>query len=509
MRCGPTRVAVGHESIPALSDAGRRGQQMTHTDGRKRIVKRAHWPIVSVFALLALTATSLAIAGPRRGAARFPQRPQAEIPLMAAQGGHADACDACHSAHGQGTTPEPGLLLAPNDNLLCATCHDNAWTTKSFPGLPFYTGSAHGSNPNVVWPGPDPPARLPSDAGRCRNCHDPHGYADATGMIPRLTLQREEKLCLSCHDGAPAATNVMSDYQKPYRHPTLDYTGRHQGPGETTPEAYGRTPTNQRHAECEDCHDPHTARADAFGSLAGGDASHTTLGASRVSVLNSYAGSAPMYTYLPASDTTSAPNAEYQLCFKCHSSWTTAPVGQTDLAKVLNPANPSFHPVEAPGANPNISPLAFTPGWSASSITRCGDCHGSDFGLTRGPHGSMYKGILKAPYDATPSRRTMTSNELCFSCHSYDVYANLNAPPSVSAASRFNSPGIDKGHAFHISGENVPCADCHVTHGSSTLPNLLVLGRNPGLGSYTRTATGGTCTPTCHGSESYPVNYAR
>jgi predicted CXXCH cytochrome family protein len=464
---------------------------------------------VSVLALIALSVTSLALAAPKRGAARFPSRTIAEIPAIAAQGGHADACDACHTAHGQGAEPQPGLLLAPNDNQLCATCHDQPWTTKSFPGLAYYTGSAHGANPNVIWPGPDPPARMPGDAGMCRNCHDPHGYDDASGLIPRLTLQREEKLCLNCHDGAPAATNIMSDFQKPYRHPTLDYTGRHQGPGETTPEAYGRTPANQRHAECEDCHDPHTARADQLGGPVGSDASHTTLGASRVSVLNGIAGSLPMYTYLPASDTTSAPNAEYELCFKCHSSWTTAPAGQTDMAKVLNPANPSFHPVEAPGTNPNISPLAFTSGWTASSTTRCGDCHGSDFGLARGPHGSMYKGILKAPYDATPTFRSMASNELCFSCHSYDVYANPGAPSSVLSASRFNSPGAGKGHADHVSGENVPCVDCHITHGSTTLPNLLVTGRLPGLNSYTRTATGGTCAPSCHGSESYTVNYAR
>lgn len=480
------------------------------TNGTRRLTgdvrpwRTLPWLVPVLVALLALVS-----AGPRRKALPFPSRLPTEIPLIAAQGSHASSCEQCHTAHGQGATPEPGLLLAPNDNQLCASCHSGTWDTKSFPGLAHFTGTPHGSNPNVVWPGPDPPARTATDAGMCRNCHDPHGYTDANGLIPRLTLQREEKLCLTCHDGSPATTQVMSDLQKPYRHPVADYTGRHAGPGESTPDAFARTPQNLRHAECEDCHNPHVARADGLAGPSGSDASLTTLGTSRVSVLNGAAGTVPLYTLLPASDTTSTPNAEYQLCFKCHSSWTTAPAGQTDLARVLNPANPSFHPVEAPGQNPNISPLAFTSGWSANSLTRCGDCHGSDFGLTRGPHGSMYPGLLRAPYDANPGQRTMSSNELCFTCHSYDVYANRNAPQSTLAASRFNTPGAGKGHADHVSGESVPCVDCHTTHGSTTLPNLLVTGRNPGINGYTRTANGGTCAPTCHGSVSYTVNYAR
>jgi hypothetical protein len=89
------------------------------------------------------------------------------------------------------------------------------------------------------------------------------------------------------------------------------------------------------------------------------------------------------------------------------------------------------------------------------------------------------------------------------------VYANRGAPGSLAAASRFNGPGADKGHADHVSGEAVPCVDCHVTHGSTALPNLLVTGRVPGINSFTRTASGGTCSPTCHGSKSYTVNYAR
>lgn len=458
--------------------------------------------------LLALLAVSLATAAPRNRA-RFPARVAADIPRIAAQGGHADQCDRCHTAHAEGTTPQPGLLLVPNDNQLCAGCHTSTWTTGSYAGLPLYTGSAHGASGATVWPGPDPPARAQADVGMCRNCHDPHGYADAGGIIPQLALQREEKLCLTCHDGSPAATQVLSEFQKPYRHPTLDFQGRHTGPGEASPEDFGRTPFNRRHAECDDCHNPHVARGDGLGGPLGADASLTTLGASRVAVLNGPAGTVPVYRFLPASDTTTMPRAEYQLCFKCHSSWTTAPAGQTDLARVLNPANPSYHPVEAAGADPGISPLAFATGWNTGSITRCGHCHGSDFGQTRGPHGSQHAHILRAPYDPQPGLRPSDPNELCFTCHRYEVYADPAAPAATRAASRWNAPGVTKGHAEHVGQHQTPCASCHVTHGSTTLPHLLVTGRMPGLDSWTGTATGGTCGTNCHASQSYEVNYAR
>jgi hypothetical protein len=47
-----------------------------------------------------------------------------------------------------------------------------------------------------------------------------------------------------------------------------------------------------------------------------------------------------------------------------------------------------------------------------------------------------------------------------------------------------------------------------VTHGSTSLPHLLVIGRSTGLLNWTATANGGTCTPSCHIPQSYGVNYA-
>lgn len=501
---GVERVERG-DSVPALP-AGAPRATPDGPQGRRSLTRSRVGSTRLVFAATAALAALvlLTAAAPRLRA----PRPLAQIQSILDESPHQGDCDRCHSMHGDGQPdPQVPLLLAPNDNQLCITCHAQPWTgNTSWAGAALYGGTGHGSSPNMVWPGPAPANRTEIDApGKCLNCHDPHGYSDANGVIPHLALQREEGLCLTCHDGSPATTNVLADLQKPFRHPVTDFSGRHQGPGESLPSDFGIAPMNQRHSECADCHDPHVSRPDRFAPT-GDELSKVTLGASRVTVLNGVAGSTPNYTFTPGADTLAAPTAEYTLCFKCHSSWTTQPAGQTDLAKVLNPSNPSYHPVEAYGRDPNLHPLAFANGWGTLSTTRCGDCHGSDFGSARGPHGSLNRHILKQPYTASASNRVMSPDELCFACHTYDTYANRNAAPSVLDYSRF---GGENGHARHVDQEQVPCYACHVTHGSTTLPHLMVLGRNPGLVSYTETAGGGTCAPTCHGSESYSVTYAR
>lgn len=472
-------------------------------DSPARFTRRA----VALGALVAI-AGGLVAAAPL--SLRTP-RPRAALEKALAAGPHAGECERCHTTHGaESGIVYPSALIGPNDNALCRGCHDAPRPGGSWVDDALYRGTGHGSNPGMVWPGPSPGARIEADAaGKCVNCHDPHGWADSQGEIPHLTVQREERLCLACHDGSPSTLDVASDFAKPYRHPAAAWTGRHRDASESQPADFARVPVDNRHAECADCHNPHVSRADGPLGTSGSDASKTTLGVSRVSVLNGPAGTPPLYTFLAGGDTLTAPNAEYQLCFKCHSSWTTQPSGQTDMAMVLNPANPSTHPVEGPGANPGIDPAAFAPGWSASSLVRCGDCHGSDFGTAKGPHGSIYQRLLRAPYTPSSSSRPMSSGELCFRCHSYEVYASETATESVRQRSRFNTPGTEAGHTAHVAGNDVPCYACHVTHGSTRQPFLLATGRLPGLNDYTPTANGGTCFPTCHASQSYTVNYAR
>lgn len=444
-------------------------------------------------------------------AATTPPRPARALDLIhsiLAKGPHAGECERCHTMHAGPTgIPEGFALVGPDDNSLCASCHSTAWAGGSLPDPWTYSRSSHGSDPNAVWPGPDPfPRTEPDAAGKCVNCHDPHGWSDAQGVIPVLAYAREEALCLRCHDGSPAATNVALDFTKPYTHP-IGTSGLHADTLETSPTAFGAAPENRRHAECEDCHNPHVAAADPMPPSAP-NLSRANLGVSRVRAIQGGAGAPPSYVFIPGSDTLSTPVAEYQLCYKCHSSWTVQPPGQTDLALVLNPSNPSFHPVEAPGPDPTISLSAFAPGWSTMSRVRCGDCHGSDFGTSGAPHGSNYRYLLRKPYVPSTTPRMMDRDDLCFSCHSWSVYGDPLASESVRAASRFNAPAVSKGHAEHAAA-SVPCGACHVTHGSTTLPHLIATSRTPGILSFTETPSGGTCTPTCHGPSTYALNYGR
>jgi len=461
--------------------------------------------------ILTLAAASLAALAILGAKPLRPSRTPEEITRVLATGAHAGDCDACHTAHGRGEVVYEHALLGPNENSLCDRCHATPWAGGSYAGTAPYLGSSHGTDPGTVWPGPTPPPRTEAGAaGKCVNCHEPHGLLDAAGEIPMLAVRREEALCLTCHDGAPATANIGADLVKPYRHPVATYTERHRGPAESQPGDFATLPLDHRHAECQDCHNPHIAAADPGGPPPAPALSRVNVGVSRVRVQNGPAGTPPTYTFAAGSDTLSAPLAEYQLCFKCHSSWTTQPTGQTNLAFQLNPANASYHPVEAAGRDPSIAPGAFVPGWSAGSLTRCGDCHGSDFdGGPRGPHGSIYRHILKRPYTASSQPRPMTSDELCFTCHAFDVYANPAAADLVRGESRFNKPGAVLGHAEHVGERNVPCYACHVTHGSPTRGHLIVTGRAPGIVAFTESPTGGTCQATCHDAKSYTVNYAR
>ncbi len=439
-----------------------------------------------------------------------PYRTAEGITQILATGPHAGECERCHTTHGQGDIVYEYTLLGPDDNSLCDKCHTNAWAGGSYAGPWLYLGTSHGSSAASVWPGPSPPPRTEAGAyGKCLNCHDPHGWGDQQGLIPFLNISREESLCLACHSGGPASSNIGADLNKAYRHPVTLYSGRHTGPTESQPSNFAAAPIDNRHSECTDCHNPHVSYPDRSGPPPAPALSRANLGVSRVIVQNGGPGAPPAFTFAPGSDTLSTPLAEYQLCFKCHSSWTTQPTGQTDLALELNPANASYHPVEDQGRNTTIQVGAFVPGWSATSLTRCGDCHGSDFpGDPAGPHGSSYRYILKQPYEASSQTRVMGSDEICFACHAYDVYANSASPDLVRGYSRFNKPGAVMGHAEHVGDQHVPCYACHVTHGAANQKHLLVTGRTPGILTFTETMTGGTCLPTCHGEQSYTANYA-
>jgi predicted CXXCH cytochrome family protein len=419
--------------------------------GQKAEGRRQKWGVTRAFIAVVTSAFCLLpSAYAKNGAYRFTKHGER-------------TCLQCHPSHG---------AKAPSDNTLCFTCHSAPSSDGVYPGSGVWAETAH--------------ARSSSDANKCTGCHDPHGVRDAAGVIPSMLSARETALCLTCHDGARGA-DIARELTKAYRHSGVA-RGEH----------------DERRGVCSDCHNAH--RIGAGSALPSPpEASIRLAGVSRLQVVNGSAGAAPAYVWRAADDP--EPANEYEICFKCHSSWTTQPPGQSNLALLTNPANPSFHPIQAEGKNTFIDPNAFANGVGPQSLVACTDCHSSDEPGIRGPHGSTYRYLLKKPSTTTTAAQAMTPNDICFHCHAYAVYGDAVSDEATQRASRFNMPGA-AGHAFHVGAQQIPCYGCHETHGSTRFP-ALIAARTPGIISYTQTSAGGTCTSSCHGVRTYASTYAR
>ena len=403
----------------------------------------------------------------------------------------------------------------------------------------------------------------------CAGCHRAH-TAKSVDLLPQVSPQ--STLCFTCHDGTGATSNVESQYSDPavaandasdptstgytasfYRHDATVTTSHVLGSNDE----FGGV--LNRHVECSDCHDPHKAAAVDSTVPAAGVAwplSGRLTGVSGVAVTNGAAGSAPTYTFLDGKST--AVQFEYQLCFKCHSGYTTLmsnsgvrPSWQMlDAGVEFNPANASFHPVEGPGTNTTQKMKDSLAGswtgklWTFSvdgtggvpNTVRCTNCHASSKASTAAgpgddlsPHSSTFRGLLIRNYR---DRDLMGSGEsysdtnfaLCYTCHNP---APFRTESSTATNFRYHGKhltGIDGsgsgGTSIDVLGAgqgNAICAECHFTlHSTATeaspYTRLVNFGPNVkpynGVLTWTSTSEGhGTCTLVCHGkshdNESY------
>lgn len=324
----------------------------------------------------------------------------------------------------------------------------------------------------------------------CRACH--------RGM--RMSINGEESTCLNCHgnsadrgkmraagyiaEGATAGLNdIGSELRKPYSHPVLDVSGVHQA-REVLPEELVNA---RRHSECVDCHEPHQLQKNA-----------PFRGISRRGVGNFNA------------DVTK----EYELCYKCHADSANLPADSTNKREEFRITNPSFHPVEGEGANAYVISLKTPyrarkeqPG-DVSTIS-CSDCHGSDDpNGPRGPHGSIYRGLLVDNYEmGTGLRESRRAYALCYRCHERSSILGDESFPY---------------HSLHILGNGTSefpgtsCYTCHDAHGSPRYQYLIRFDQNVvepnAAGDLSFKAVGvasrhGSCALSCHGVDHEPKNY--
>lgn len=365
----------------------------------------------------------------------------------------------------------------------------------------------------------------------CSACHYSHA---ASGPELRETWP-EEASCFSCHGSNGPGTNVQLAFvnyintsTRFFTHDVM-YTNNIHHLGQTGGADFGG---GNRHVECEDCHDPHYA--------GGGSASAPNLppqmaGVSGVNPLWIGAGSPSSY------DWQADASGEYQVCFKCHSSFTNLPTYQPDgwngiafianglrkltstlasqvldsrdMAKEFNPAQASFHPVAAIGRNQNIPANSFVNGWSQSSMVYCTDCHSNPAATAgdSGAHGSPQLHLLNGTSNYSTvirisSQPVPTSGEVCFQCHNYQTYVT-----GQDQSTNFVH------HAKHMNNDlGVTCYTCHDSHGSEQqhLINMdasmmtFLNGRNSQTSwYYDPTTQRAGCFVSCHGETHNPKEY--
>jgi predicted CXXCH cytochrome family protein len=303
-------------------------------------------------------------------------------------------CTTCHDAHDNSLGHF--LVKRNDDSQLCLSCHKVGQT---------------------------------SVAGhqRCADCHQPHTAPSGPYLLRRQTITRT---CLACHDGhTPGAADVAADLTKFSVHDT---------------DSPVDAPDPQvDHATCTSCHEPHTMGHGA--SIA--PMIQPSLG--RVSGVNA-SGSPVVQSAF-----------EYEACFKCHTEGSNKKrriprrAAQNNVRLEFSPSAVSFHPIAAVGRNPRVPSLR--PGWTASSIIRCSDCHASDAGKAAGTsgaggvHGSNHEPLLAARYETADfTSESASAYALCYQCHDRaNILDNASFP----------------GHRRHIVDEPTTCATCHDAHG--------------------------------------------
>ena len=385
-------------------------------------------------------------------------------------------CTTCHDPHNDSF----GKFLRMNNDrsALCQSCHAmKEWNFSSHAT----SSSSLAVASRDTWDNIN--AATVADAA-CEACHRPH---NAGGRQRLLRHEAEEDNCLSCHDGS-VAIDIATDARGISNHPVSMTTGVH--------DLAENASSMSEHVECVDCHDPHQATS-------GGRSVPPYIKPSMKGATG-YAESG-----LDANEAL----YEYQVCYKCHAGRgaLTVPVVQrvlvnTNVAEEFSPINPSFHPIEVRGKSLNV-PSLLEP-YDETYLIYCSDCHGSASGTAKGPHGSIYRPILKRQYVTVDNTtESPAAYALCYGCHNRTSILNDD---SFSL------------HKKHIENEDTPCSACHDAHGvSATQSNgsgthlinfdRIIVRPSSKAGTGPSFTDGGirsgSCTLLCHGEDHNPAKY--
>ena len=387
-------------------------------------------------------------------------------------------CTSCHDPH---EDKQVNFLRADNRaGALCTACHNLTGWRGAAHATSVATWSGSGTNP---WPAG---AYTTVADNACNNCHLSHSAAHPERLLAQSI---EPANCTNCHSGTVATNNVANEFLKPYHHPIEGSQWTHL--------ANENPSTMLRHVTCVDCHNSHVATsATAVPPYVSG----ALLG---VKSVNQSGGTIP------------SPSFEYEVCNKCHGLTEPTTIGLTrasasrNIRMKIDPLNPSFHPIAAPGTNLTVS--GFQVPYTAASQIGCISCHNTDSstGIPRGPHGSINEWILAANYttaDSTPE--SPQAYALCYQCHNETYLITNQAKTFPHNTHLSTTPGVSGTFV------NASCATCHDAHGSrqnAHLIDFMLRDRNGtvvvspnslGVLNYVSLGVGhGQCNLACHGHD--------
>jgi cytochrome c553 len=254
---------------------------------------------------------------------------------------------------------------------------------------------------------------------------------------------------------------LSSTLSMPFTHPITDQAYSRFDPGAVT---------------CSSCHAPHR-------------------GSSQLRAATSAAVGRRVSTRDPT-------QLEYELCQSCHGHAGVRTQSVTDISRLLNPGNRSYHPIEAPSMEGSASIRSALSGTEID----CTDCHGnSDPEGPAGPHGSRVQFLLRAAYTTVDgSPESASAYTLCYTCHEQEQVLDSPAFPE---------------HRRHVVELRASCATCHNAHGSVANRSLIRFGEETIISGVSPSAStgrlafvsdsagSGTCYLTCHGWDHAPATY--